>query len=209
MTNQEHTAANPGAESKASLRLRLAAVREGLSPAERAARSHEAAARLLGLPAYRQARSLMVYVSFRTEVETGGLIQAALADGKVVLVPKVQRQPKSLLACRIRRFPEDLQPGAYGILEPAPAASEPWPPEQIDLVVVPGLGFDRRGRRLGYGGGYYDRFLAGPASRGVAVGLAFAEQVVGALPADPFDRSLDLIVTDQEVLVPHRRQGGS
>lgn len=163
----------------------------------------------MGLPAYRQARSLLVYVSFRTEVETGGLIRAALADGKAVLVPKVQRQPKALLAFRIRRFPDDLQPGAYGILEPAPASTEFWPPDQIDLVVVPGLGFDRQGRRLGYGGGYYDRFLSGPASGAVAAGLAFAEQVVEALPADPFDCRLDLIVTDQDVLASHRRRGGS
>ncbi len=200
MAREEQAAANPAAESKSELRLRLAAFRDGLSEEERLSRSKQAVAHMMDLPVYRRARSLLVYVSFRSEVQTRGLIQAALADGKVVLTPKVQRRPKGLLACRIRRFPEDLQPGAYGILEPAPDTSEVWPPQEIDLVIVPGLAFDRQGTRLGYGGGYYDRFLAGPASGAVAAGLAFAEQVVDTLPVDPLDRSLDLVVTDRGVL---------
>lgn len=141
----------------------------------------------------------MVYVAFRSELRTVGLIQAALGQGKVVTVPKVQRQPKGLLVCRLRSFPGTLRPGAYRILEPAEDALELWPPEALDLVVVPGLGFDPAGHRLGYGGGYYDRFLAGPASGAAAVGIAFEEQVLSNLPVDPLDRPMNAIVTDRGV----------
>lgn len=163
------------------------------------ARSARAVERLLGLDAYRQARSLMVYVAFRSELLTEGLIRAALAQGKVVTVPKVERQSKGLLACRLRSFPGPLRPGAYGILEPVGEALELWPPEQLDLVVVPGLAFDPAGHRLGYGGGYYDRFLAGPAAQATAIGMAFREQVLAHLPVEPLDRSVSAVVTDEEV----------
>ena len=96
-----------------------------------------------------------------------------------------------------------------GIREPA--GGEAWPIEQIDLVVVPALAYDRSGNRLGRGGGFYDRFLAQPALRAVRCGLAFSKQVVQELPVGPNDHPVDLLVTDAEVLRfrprPTDRQG--
>lgn len=182
---------------KQSLRERMTLWRDALPATERVARSQAATQRLLAHPAYRRARTLLIFVAFRSEIETQPLIQAALTAGKVVAVPKVERQPKGLLPCRLHAFPGPLRAGAYGILEPGDDQTEPVPPGDLDLVVVPGLAFDRQGRRLGYGGGYYDRLLAGPAAAALAVGFCFEEQVLSSVPADPHDRPMNLIITDQ------------
>ena len=88
--------------------------------------------------------------------------------------------------------------GSFGIGEPA--AGEAWPIEDIDLIVVPAVAYDRRGRRLGRGGGFYDRFLARGGLRARTCGLAFAQQIVQELPAESHDYPVEIVVTDREVL---------
>ncbi|MBC7107014.1 MAG: 5-formyltetrahydrofolate cyclo-ligase, partial [Firmicutes bacterium] len=141
------------------MRKRILAARGALPPGEVAERSARIVARLMDLPEYRAARTVMAYLDFRSEVQTGALVRAALAQGKRVAVPVTQVAARRLIPSLLARYPEEVAPGTWGIPEPRPECVRPIPPDEIDLVVVPGVAFDPAGNRLGYGGGFYDRFL--------------------------------------------------
>ncbi len=183
---------------KATLRRELAAAREAL--AGRDARSEAIARRLAELPPYRAARAVSSYVGVGTEVSTTGLIRTALATGAAVSVP--WRLGDRLLLARITTL-DELQPASLGLLEPSMAVrSDPRrmvPPESVDLILVPGLGFDRAGGRLGHGKGYYDRLLREAGRDPLRVGLAFECQMVAELPVTPIDEPMDLVVTEAAV----------
>ncbi len=146
--------------------------------------------KLLELQEYKDAQSVLFYVSTPEEVDTHKAIQESLALGKSVFVPKIKGDV--LWICPLLGF-EELQPGEFGILEPCEPAS-PTHPTEIDLIVIPGLAFDRQGNRLGQGKGHYDRLLK--ETRGFKVGVAFDEQVTEELPVEAHDVPLDLLLTD-------------
>ncbi|MDZ7266722.1 MAG: 5-formyltetrahydrofolate cyclo-ligase [candidate division KSB1 bacterium] len=151
------------------------------------------------LPSLQQAKVVHTYVSFGEEVGTHDLIHARLAAGAPVAVPKVIRKEKRLAHFFIPHFAA-LQPGVLGILEPSPEhGAIPVPaPADFEVILVPGLGFDRRGNRLGYGRGYYDRFLA--ETTGLKIALAFHCQIVAGIPVAAHDQRVDMIITEQEVI---------
>ena len=191
---------------KSEVRQLILARRAELDP-DLARRKSEAIGRVLSfLPEYRLARTLLLFVSFRDEVNTGPLIRAALREHKRVAVPKVLRPPRhperNLLPCAIRSFPGDLTPGAHGILEPPDGAERPVRVEELDLVVVPGVAFTPAGDRLGYGGGFYDRFLPTLAPGTPTVGLCFDLQLVESLPREPHDHRVSAVVTEKGVIRP-------
>lgn len=146
------------------------------------------------LSEYQAARTIMFFASFRSEVETGTMIDAALKAGKRVVLPKVQG--KELALFEIRDFGRDVAPGAWGI--PEPGTSLPVSIRDIDLVVIPGAAFDDHGNRIGYGAGFYDKLL--PAFKGATIALAFEQQVVARVPADPHDVPIQKIVTEKRVI---------
>lgn len=187
--------------SKADLRRDMLARRSAL-PADSASRVSEAIqSAIAGLPVFGQAREVLLYMAMRNEVRTDRLLDALLRRGIRVLLPRCEPEARGAmhLACLTCR--EELRPGMYGIPEPDPALcakAEEFAPE---LAVIPGLAFDRRGRRLGYGGGYYDRLLALPAlARTVLVAPAYSFQVMDTLPADPWDRPVHCLVTEHEII---------
>ncbi|MCL6581100.1 MAG: 5-formyltetrahydrofolate cyclo-ligase [Firmicutes bacterium] len=158
--------------------------------------------------AFRRARTVMVYLAFRGEVPTDLIVRRAAEDGKVVCAPVTLPAERRLVPVRLTGLAGELRPGAYGILEPDPARYPAVPPDRVDLVVVPGVAFDLRGARLGYGGGYYDRFLASEARRAVRAGLAFEVQISATpLPAAPHDCLMDLVFTERRIIVGVRREG--
>jgi len=184
---------------KKALRKQMLATLAAMKASVAAAKSKQACATLGGLEEFRSARCVMLYLPTPTEVDTAHLALAAWQDGKTVVMPKVFWGQGHMIPVVCRSLgDEDLSPGKFGIREPADG--EPWLLEDIDLVVTPALAFDRRGHRLGRGGGFYDRFLAQPALHATAVGLAFAEQVVDELPINGEDHPVDILVTDKEVL---------
>jgi 5-formyltetrahydrofolate cyclo-ligase len=148
----------------------------------------------------------MLYMHFRSEVQTAGLLAQWLAQGKTVCVPRVLRSESLLLPVRISDPDRDLLPGYCGIPEPAPSlpASSVLPPATIDAVIVPGSVFDPKGGRLGYGGGYYDRFLSRDAPQALRIALAFDLQVVERVPTEAHDQPVDIVVTEHN-LYPCRR----
>jgi 5-formyltetrahydrofolate cyclo-ligase len=181
---------------KVALRRRLTAQRKALHPDQVDARGLKVQSRFLATPDYQRARTVALYAPFGGEVPTRDILTAAVADGKVVCYPLSHVRGR-VLSFRAVRSESELEPGRLGVREPTNAA-DLVPVEQIDLFVVPGLGFTREGKRLGRGGGYYDATLRAGRPDSRRVGLAFAEQLVEDLPTEDHDIDLHLVVTENE-----------
>jgi 5-formyltetrahydrofolate cyclo-ligase len=149
---------------------------------------------LISDESYKAAQTIFVYVSFGSEVETHKVIEHALKHEKNVCVPKVINRNEGMKAIQIWSF-EELKTSNYGILEPANINCE-IKPENIDFVLAPGLLFDMNGGRLGYGAGYYDRFLKSVRKDCVKIGAAYHFQIVEHVPMEEHDVFLDRIITD-------------
>ena len=143
--------------------------------------------RLFNEEAFKQANVVMFYVSLRDEVNTLSMIDEAIKTGKTVCVPVVILAEKRLIAGGIKDREADLEKQHFGIYQPKQGKVVEVPLEDIDLVVVPGVAFDKNNVRLGRGHGYYDRFLSSLPKRTKAIGLAFDFQVVDHLPQDSHD----------------------
>lgn len=185
--------------SKEELRRLFLERRETMGPEEVAAASAAIGRRVLALDAFLEARTVMAYVDVRNEVRTGGLIRAALRRGQRVALPVPEPRTGYMAAALAPAYPEGLVTGPYGIPVPSPGSAAVSPAD-LDCVLVPGVAFDVDGFRLGYGGGYYDRFLSGLRGRVSVIGLAYAWQVVPRLAREPHDRPVDLVVTEEWVL---------
>jgi 5-formyltetrahydrofolate cyclo-ligase len=186
-------------EAKLALRARILLARDALSPAECTARSAAIVARIEALPSFARAQTLLLTVSFRSEWDTLPLISRALTTGRTVILPRVDPRARMLELCRIADLERDIAPGYYGIPEPLPTLTH-VAPDEIGFVLVPGVAFDRSGRRLGYGGGFYDRLLPLLPSHAPRVAGAYAFQIVSHVPAAAHDITMDAIVTDEETI---------
>lgn len=184
-----------------SLRKQILRKRNCLGSSQRSVFSAIITRRLERFPQFVSSSNPLFYVSFKSEVETQRLIQKRLAAGKTVLVPRADTTNHRLVVYRIKDWARDLHPGAYGILEPSGPAVEQVDPSIVDLVLVPGSVFDRRGGRYGYGGGYYDRFLSEDAPGALRIGLAFDLQLLPYIDLEPHDQQLDVIITEKEILI--------
>jgi 5-formyltetrahydrofolate cyclo-ligase len=193
--------------SKTEIRKRLISLRNSLSTEEITAGSNEIVARLMRIEEIRKAATLMVYVSFGSEVRTDDLIRWCWREGKRIVVPFCNVESRELTACRIDGF-DELETGHYGIRAPKEGLLRPVEGGEIDAILVPAVAFDRRGYRIGYGGGYYDRFLP-RAPQAVKIGVAFASQIIEEIPVDGHDLPVDVIVTEREVIVPSDGPGGT
>ena len=180
-------------ELRQELRRRLAAI----SPGEIQGMSLHVVERLVAQPEYKKAEIIMVFLSLPTEVDTTSLVLHAWQDRKRVLAPKVSWEQRRMLPVEIRSLAQDLTTTPLGVREPT--SGPPIPIPIIDLVIVPGLGFDEHGNRLGRGRGFYDRFLAHPGFRGVSCALAFELQMTESVPADPLDVQVNMLVTEAKV----------
>lgn len=185
---------------KREMRRRVLATRDAVPAAERNRISVAVCARAAGLPELATASTLLLFASFRSEVDTAQLIAWALAQGKAVCLPRVLG-PQRLTACRIQSPAAHLVPGAWGIPEPRPGLAE-VPPEALDAVLVPGSVFDAAGRRCGYGGGFYDSYLPRTPPGTPWVALAFEAQIVDELPCEAHDLAVTAIVTEKRVIRP-------
>lgn len=183
--------------SKKALRQQLREHLARITPEQVRERSQQACDLLRDQPEYRRAEVVMIFLSMPQEVDTTPLAQAAWADMKSVLAPRVSWEQRRMLPIEIKSLNTDVRPGMLGVREPVDGM--PVPVYDIDLVVVPGLGFDYSGNRLGRGRGFYDRFLSHRDFRGIACGLAFEEQSVPEVPTDENDFRMDLLVTDRTV----------
>lgn len=187
------------ADERTTLRAQILAARNNLPLEERRQKSRIITERLLTLPEFAGARNVFAYVSFRSEVKTLELIADCLKRGVTVSVPLTLVREHRLLPYAITDPDRDLVPGYCSI--PEPRTTLPLvDPASIEVVVVPGSVFDARGGRLGYGGGYYDRFLQGAAPQALRIGLAFDLQVVDTVPLESHDQPLDYLITETRAI---------
>ena len=182
---------------KKELRQRLRKIVARIPPEELETRSLRACHRLFQQPEYVKAEVIMVFLSIPTEINTSPIVLRAWQDRKRVLAPKVSWSQRRMMPVEIRSLTDDLAVSPMGIREPV--SGIPFPISMIDLVIVPGLGFDEYGHRLGRGRGFYDRFLAHPEFKGVSCAMAFEEQMTPTVPVGPLDRHVHMLVTDENV----------
>lgn len=185
-------------EAKRATRRRVLALRDSLAPEVRAARSAAIAARIAALPSFVAAARVLLTFAYRSEWDTRPLIEAALATGKTVALPRVVDATRMLELHIVRDVGRSIAPSARGIPEPLPELPR-VAPQDIGWVLVPGLAFDVQRRRLGYGGGFYDRLLRLLAPGTPRVSGAFDLQIVEQVPVTAHDLSVDTIVTETRV----------
>lgn len=188
-------------ETKALIRKRIIEQRGLLSFQEVSEKSSKITERLCSLGQYAGARTVMAYMSFRNEVATNAFIGRCILDGKRVVIPKTQlSHDRALLTYEIKDPEQDVLPGIWGIPEPDTSRLERVNPQEIDLVVVPGVAFDGRRYRIGYGAGYYDRFLLSLRPDCLKVGIAFDMQMLEHFHAERYDIPMDLVITEIRIV---------
>jgi len=182
---------------KKDLRQRLRKLVADMPPDAQERKSQQAGHLLFETDEFRKAEVVMVFLSLPGEIDTSAVVLRAWQLRKRVLAPKVSWNQRRMMPIEIRSLTEDLLISDMGIREPA--AGIPFPISLIDLVLVPGLGFDEYGNRLGRGRGFYDRFLAHPEFQGVSCAMAFEEQLLPSIPVGPLDRKVNMLITDTQV----------
>ncbi len=187
--------------NKATFRSRLLAYRQHLSPEHAAAHSRAILTQVQALPGWDRVRTVLLYLPVRGEVDTWPLFEWILARGCQTLLPCCRKNEPGCMDFFKVTSPKELVPGMFNIPEPDTKQCTLIEHPEPDMVILPGVGFDRRGYRLGYGGGYYDRFLARHAVESALImGLGFSCQIVDDLPHDPWDQRVDLVVTEEEMI---------
>jgi 5-formyltetrahydrofolate cyclo-ligase len=196
------------AADKAALRRFLLSRRDALAPVQRIESSDAITRHLLDLPAFSSAKAILAYLSFGSEFDTQVFVDALRAQGKQLILPRVDRGNRRLELFRVSDLLAQTAAGTWGIREPIPERSVSASRTEASLVLVPGVGFTPHGDRLGYGGGFYDRLLASWPGRPLVVAAAFAVQIVGSLPMGPNDVRIDAVVTEDGWLEPSTLIGG-
>ena len=163
--------------------------------------------RVCNHPWFEQSKNVFIYVSTGNEVRTNYIIEKAMKMGKRVCVPRVIPRVK-MEAVPINNLNDDLQMGFFNIMEPK-SNLQPINEKKIDLVIVPGLMFDRKGFRIGYGGGYYDKYIALLTPSCKTIGIAFEAQIADELPVDEHDMSVMTIITENDTIIPQGMDSGT
>ena len=188
------------AVEKENLRRYILRLRDRQSTGELEQKSRDITDQVLHLHEYVRARGVACYVSKGSEVNTRMLIRNALSQEKRVLVPVVKPGDIDLFFSEIKDLGRELAPGTFGILEPKPEFVRPVDLNAVDVIIVPGIVWDRDGYRLGWGRGYFDRAIKKLPAHVRSAGLAFNMQIVNQVPRDQFDVPVDMVVTESRVV---------
>lgn len=189
-------------ELRRQLRNRLVA----MSPELRKEKSRKACRNLIDTEPFQNASVVMLFLSLPHEIDTSDAILYAWQHSKTVAVPKISWQQRHMIPVQINSLDTSgFSMGALGLRNPLTGV--PIPFGEIDLVVAPGLGFDRAGNRLGRGASFYDRFFANEDLTASRCGLAFAEQVMESIPTTESDEPVEFLITDEEVVYCDGRKG--
>ena len=187
--------------NKNNLRNKFMIRRENLSNDKVECNSQQIISKFLGSDFYKDNNMIFIYVSYKNEVQTHDLIKKMINDNKEVYVPHPDPETKEMEAVLIRDF-NDLTEGAYGILEPIDSKSR-IEPSLLDVIIVPGLVFSLKGFRIGYGGGFYDRFLERAnqsKSAPLKVSFAYNEFIIDEVPTNQYDLPVDFIITENKIV---------
>ena len=193
---------------KRALREKYLNVRKTRAPEKKRQLDAKITRKLLNLWSFREAQTVLCYVSTPIEVDTLEIIRTALAMGKKVAVPKCAAGKPQMDFYYIDSL-DELRKQSFGLLEPEGDESKRFKDHSNGFCIVPALSFDLSGRRLGFGGGYYDRFLS--RFRGLTAGLCYEDCIAKELPCGRYDKSVDMIVTESRFYksVPSDRISGN
>ena len=183
--------------NKISLRKEILAERSKIGKKDHRDKGESIINRFKSSDLYKNAKMIMIYISFGTEIHNHEFIKDALAEGKEIVVPVTFHSPRMMKPSQIYSF-DDLEPGYYNILSPKEEHISYVDKSQIDVIIVPGAVFDKEGYRIGYGGGYYDRFLAD--FKKPKVSFAFEMQLRDEVPKEDFDVPVDYIITEDRFI---------
>jgi 5-formyltetrahydrofolate cyclo-ligase len=156
--------------------------------------------RLLSLDRFREAKSVMLYLPARGEVDTWPLLDHFWARGGEILLPRCCENAAGIMEAYAVTSRDDLGPGCFGLIEPQAKRARKVRVPEPEVILVPALAFDRRGYRLGFGGGYYDRFLPTLSCSPLLIGPAYAFQILKSIPVEPWDRPVEMIATPDLLL---------
>lgn len=185
---------------KDELRQAIVAKRNALTADEVACKTAAILQRLRQLVPFQRAQDLLIYLDFRNEVRTDGLIRELLDTNRKVYIPVTNPASHTLTISQLVEPDQDLVRSHFGLLEPHPDALRPVDPATIDLVIVPGIVFDRKGYRIGFGAGYYDRFLATLSTSIPLISLIYEFQLVDRIPKEAHDIPVHILVTENRII---------
>jgi 5-formyltetrahydrofolate cyclo-ligase len=194
-----------GNMDKAELRRKLMDCLLAIPSEQRNERSRKACRNLVSIAEFQGASTIMMFLSLSHEVDTSEAILHAWQLGKAVAVPKISWQQRHMIPVQINSLEIGFSTSTSGLRNPI--AGAPVPFGEIDLVVTPALGYDKKGNRLGRGGSYYDRFFANEELKAARCGFAFAEQIVESIPVTEYDEPVEILVTDEEIIYLDNQKG--
>ena len=181
---------------KKHLRNYLTSKRNSLTLEEQVKYSKEIHEKLISLPQWKNSKTIMIYISINSEVMTLNLISKTIKERKILILPKVSN--KDIITIKVNNEFK-ITTGYKGILEPSDGEIFTG---YIDTVILPLIGFDKEGYRIGYGGGFYDAFIAKNSNRiGMKIGLAYECQKVDSIPKEEHDQKLDIVITEKNVYI--------
>lgn len=187
-------------KQKSSLRKRILALRRAQSSRDIEKKSDNIKGELFTFSAFDEAETILFYLAVKDEVQTEKMIEESLQKDKRVVVPFIDWQRKEILPSEIKDLAKDIKIGILKIPQPKKNFYSPFSPASIDLVIIPGVVFDRKGNRLGFGGGFYDRFLGKLSDITKLVGLAFELQLVDNVPSQSHDVAVDYLITEEGII---------
>jgi len=187
--------------SKDTIRREMILLRNQMTKDEVDSLSQKIISTLVKLPVYKNSKKVMLYLSFGNEVDTFKLIELCKKENKKIIVSFCKKEGCQIVPTEIENIDNDLVRSKFGYLEPKKELVKPVKPEEIDLIILPGIAFDRRCYRISYGGGYYDRFLAELNFTVPTIGLVYDFQIVDIVPLEPHDMPVDYVITEKRILV--------
>ncbi|MHC4292195.1 MAG: 5-formyltetrahydrofolate cyclo-ligase [Planctomycetota bacterium] len=170
-----------------------------MSKGDRVAKSKQICQQIIGSETFQKASVVMMYLSLPHEVDTTPMILYAWQQGKTVAVPKVSWEQRHMIPVELKSLETGLKTDERGLRNPTNGVPVPF--EEINLVITPGLGFDKSGNRLGRGGSYYDNFFIHNKITAARWGVAFSQQICDEIPHDENDAPIDTVVTEDEIII--------
>lgn len=184
-------------ETKSELRKKILNIRNSMSKEDVIYKSSLIMNKLTGTNEYKNSKTVFVYMSFGNEVVTTDLIKKMLSENKRVVIPYTDTKNTVLIPSELKSIKDDLVLSPFGYYEPVYEKIKAVEPEEFDLIVTPGVVFDKRLNRIGFGKGYYDRILCRKRKDAKAVAVAYDFQVLEGIPAEQHDIKMDMIITEQ------------
>lgn len=186
--------------TKEDIRKEMTGLRNKLTKEEVSSLSQKIISTLIKLPIFKNSQNIMLYLSFGNEVDTFKLIEICKEQGKKVIAPFCVKEGRQIVPTEVKNVDEDIEKKGF-YLEPKKELVKPVNIEEIDIIILPGLAFDRGCYRVSFGGGYYDRFLGKLNFTIPTIGLVYDFQLIDFMPAEEHDVPVDYVITDKRIVV--------